>query len=433
LPNSIPAAISTAMRSFLAVYIVLGLLYLSKSFSVRSSFVHDSRKSNLVSFTREEREKRFTPLKAVSVQASASAASVKALAKLISTCGIGVWAAKTGLLDKSALSVLSKLIFGLFQPCLLFVNVASTVAASSSASTLRILPIAAAFQITLGFLIGKVVSLVMYGSSSTEESRQLLTCTTFGNSGPLPLVFADALLRSHADPILHSTSVGYISLYLLGWSPLFWIIAPGILANPDDKTKKGSGYSSLVSRIFSPPILGSIFGLLVGISPFRDLFLKPTGMLNPLFESCRTIGAGYLPAVLLVLAGSLLPPPTPATLSDPKPKPEGSSENLNFAKQIFSIYAARFFITPMIGFTLIKFLKNANPMFAALLSDKILLMVLLLETCMPSAQNSTVILQLAGNSSAAAKMARVLLSIYVLGVPAMSYWIASILKIAKLV
>ena len=244
----------------------------------------------------------------VVASSSVTVESVKALAKLISTCGIGFWAAKIGLLDKTALSVLSKLVFGLLQPCLLFSNVASTVATSKSLEKTILLPAAAALQILIGFIIGKLLSVLIYGKESTEESRNLQTCTTFGNSGPLPLVFADALLKSHPDRTLLPQSIGYISLYLLGWSPLFWIIAPGILT--PSKNGEKTDRSVLLKRIFSPPILGSLFGLLFGAIPFlRNLFVHSNGILNPIFEAVRTIGSGYLPAVLLVLAGSLIPPP----------------------------------------------------------------------------------------------------------------------------
>lgn len=88
-----------------------------------------------------------------------------------------------------------------------------------------ILPLAACFQILLGFIIGKVVSKVLYGKNQdSSEAKQFLTCSTFGNSGPLPLVFTDALFRASSDSTLLPNAVAYISLYLLGWSPLFWVI-----------------------------------------------------------------------------------------------------------------------------------------------------------------------------------------------------------------
>lgn len=176
--------------------------------------------------------------------------------------------------------------------------------------------------------------------------------------------------------------------------------------------------------------VGAICGLIVGaFHPLRNLFIGSKAIFNPFFESARTIGAGYLPAVLLVLAGSLIPSSPSASVEPSSSQESKKSENIAFVKQIATIYTSRFLLTPLIGFSIIRFLKKLDhPILSFLLKDPILIFVLLLESCMPSAQNSTVILQLAGRPGSAAKMARVLLSIYVLGVPAMSFWIASILK-----
>ena len=53
-------------------------------------------------------------------------------------------------LDKAAVGALSRLIFSLFQPCLLFTNVVQTLAnPTESHSTLVLLPICAIIQILL--------------------------------------------------------------------------------------------------------------------------------------------------------------------------------------------------------------------------------------------------------------------------------------------
>jgi predicted permease len=233
--------------------------------------------------------------------AAINAVALRAVAKLISTCGAGVIAGKFGLLDKTALGVLSKLVFYLFQPCMLFVNVASTInKMGGNVGVMRLLPLAAAAQILIGFTIGKVLSVLLYGKNqSSEEAKQLLTCTTFSNSGPLPLVFADALLKTHIDATILPKSLGFISLYLLGWSPLFWIFAPAILTPPEDPTKvppTGAEKRALLAkRVFSPPVVGSLFGLIVGSTPLKKLFLPSNSLLNPLFEAARTLGkAAYL-------------------------------------------------------------------------------------------------------------------------------------------
>ena len=418
----------------------LSLLLLANLCESYKSLRSPALRSNSPNYIKNEEKRSYTVLTASTVGVAAGAsnsitfAALSAVSKLLSTCGIGVWASKVGILDKSAMSVLSKLIFNLLQPCLLFVNVASTCAKlkeSGSAAAVALLPIAAAVQILLGFIIGKVVSLFLYGNKSTEESKMLLTCTTFGNSGPLPLTFVDALLRNHVNSAHLPKSIGYISLYLLGWSPLFWIFAPAILS--DDSNSK-TDWKVVQSRVLSPPVLGSIFGVIVGSLPFlRSIFISPTGFLNPIFESMRTLGAGYLPAVLLVLAGSLLPSPDASGATEKAATTANDSKiDIGYIKQIVAIYLARFLLIPTAGFAIIKALKTRVPALSSILSDPILVFVLLLETAMPSAQNSTVILQLQKKSAAAARVARILLAIYVLGVPAISYWLIKILKYSNL-
>ena len=110
------------------------------------------------------------------------------------------------------------------------ISIVSNQAAKGDNGPAYLLPAAGLFQILLGYVIGKVISLFMYGSApeKVSESKQFLIGTTFGNSGPLPLVFTDALFRTAPDATLLPRSVAFISLYLLGWSPLFWVIGNAI-------------------------------------------------------------------------------------------------------------------------------------------------------------------------------------------------------------
>jgi predicted permease len=154
------------------------------------------------------------------------------------------------------------------------------------------------------------------------------------------------------------------------------------------------------------------------IAPLRQLVVR--GPLSALFEAMRTLGQGYLPAVLLILAGSLTPP-------DEKPATKGDGDGDHLWKQISCIACLRFILMPALGITIITTLRKLFP-HSSILSDKLLLFIILLEMSMPSAQNSTVILQLQKNPAGAAKMAKILLLVYVIGVPAMTYWLARILK-----
>ena len=93
-------------------------------------------------------------------------------------------------------------------------------------------------------------SRALYGSESSRESKQLMACVTFGNSGPLPLVFTDALFRLSPDKSLITKSVSYISLYLLGWSPIFWILGTHILDSNQNDVSKDVKRKKLLKSIF---------------------------------------------------------------------------------------------------------------------------------------------------------------------------------------
>jgi len=163
----------------------------------------------------------------------------------------------------------------------------------------------------------------------------------------------------------------------------------------------------------------------------------------------KTIGTAYLPLVLMVLAGSLSSSlSTPATTSattigvksnqSDKDKTNNSlinriQESQSFAIQVVSVYFVRFFVFPTLSFSMLGLLRQYVPSLNTLfIKDPLLLLILLLETCMPSAQNTTVVLQLQGKKDAAGRLARLLLVLYVLGIPAMSYWLIRILHLTGL-
>jgi predicted permease len=351
-----------------------------------------------------------------------------------------------------------------------------------------VLPLAAVCQCSVNMLIAKLISSFMYASNPTsEKAKELTACVTFTNNGPLPMVFATGILSAGPNPKLVEKAIAYISLYLLGYSPFFWTLGPKILAKevetaaPEEtkleKTKK------LLASILSPPVTASIIGMIVGFVPLlRDTIMRPDGLFTPLIDAMRTMGQAYLPCVLLILSGSLLsagsskpkekedsllPSVESSLLQQPTEAPSSrsaryvpgnvddgtnitgvarvaseptktrtatnDSSNLAFARQVLAIYLAKFLIMPTIVFTLLGFLRSNVPTVArAFVQDPMLLFILLLETCMPSAQNLTMILQLQGQQEFASRIAKTLLFVYVLGVPAICYWIVKIIGFTTL-
>jgi auxin efflux carrier family protein len=257
-------------------------------------------------------------------------------------------------------------------------------------------------------------------------------------------VFTDALFRFSPDKTLLPRSVAYISLYLLGWSPLFWVVGTTILGKENDNQSREEKRKVLLKRIFSPPVMASIVGLLVGSNKFLiDLFVPTNGIFHSVFESMRTLGAGYLPAVLLVLAGSLVggpstAPSTPQTTEQALTFKEkyanmktslGIKSGRSFFKQFSVVYLCRFLLMPTVAFAGLESLKWLMPaLYQYLQSDPLLVFILLLEACMPSAQNSVTIMQLSGDKEGASMMARLLLVIYALGTPAITFWLMKIIR-----
>jgi X-X-X-Leu-X-X-Gly heptad repeat protein len=143
-------------------------------------------------------------------------------------------------------------------------------------------------------------------------------------------------------------------------------------------------------RILSLPTLGCLLGALVGgLAPLRGLFLSKGAPLGPLFEALRTLGAAYLPTVLLVLAGSLAQGlktldsgVTQYTAGRNERTPEVTHRDCIAAgvlRKLSSLMLSRFILMPCTAFMLVTGGLRAG----FIPNDKILLLVLLMAACMP--------------------------------------------------
>jgi len=366
------------------------------------------------------------------IQPTAFKTSVNAVLRLVASCGLGLGAASHGLLDQASLSTLSRLIFAFFQPALLFTNVATTLATPSSyGSSLLVLPAFAVLQILFGFLYGKGMAASLRLDPASDAGKELAVCSAFANSGPLPLLFADAFFRLHpTDPTLYPRAVAYISFYLVAWSPLFWTLGSTILGSSTSQPAYAKSppfpspsptlpsrllHHPLLRKTLSPPTLGCLLGALVGSTPFlRAFFFGPTAPLAALFDALRTMGSAYLPTVLLVLAGSLAQGFKSLNLKDPA-----------LLSRTGAICFARFFLMPATAFLLLT-LGRAFSLIPS--SDPLLAFVLLLQACMPCAQNTVVILQLQQRPAAAASMATLVSLVYLAAIVPMGLLLSLIMQ-----
>ena len=359
-------------------------------------------------------------------------ASFSATAKLLSSIGLGAMLTPAGptifgrVLDKAAVSSLSKLTYWLFQPCFLFCGVAATLSKAAtttaggglSRSSLLLMSFASMIQILLGSIIGKVITtkqlrkqLLGIDPKDDETANNIKMCTTFANSGPLPLILSEALFGR--SPAILTDVTACVSFYLLMWSPLFWTFGRNVLGTDSSSSTNGGIVKQLQSFI-SPPVMGSILGVVVGSNALlRKLMLTSKGILAPLHGAMSTFGSAYLPASILALAGSLLNTATTSSNNDSENSSKTSSSSSLHPKTIMTLLVSRFLLSPLMAISVVRLLSwtnllpMQNPRTLAILS-----FTLLMEGCMPPAQNSVIILQLDGKTERAAKMAKILTVMY---------------------
>jgi auxin efflux carrier family protein len=399
---------------------------------------------------------------------------VNAVLKLLAAIGMGTWLARrkeSNVLGPSAVQALSKLIYWLFQPSLVFCSVSMTlfhaVATPGGLSTtaLAMMPMAAVLHIGFGYLAAHTLIKLMRIRSATDEA-DIVVCSTFGNAAPLPLVFVSSLFSG--SPGLHADVTACISFYLLAWSPCFYTIAPLMMSandeslaecdpstqpsvkQKDDETEDERGVTSkqlALPSIVTPPVLGSVAGILVGSVPFlSNLLLTPHGVAAPIYGAINTFASAYLPSVLLVLAGSLvgrqIVPPVKVGTSNLRSEPLARTASLQTNhshrpglasmevvslngkrrtklppatfKSMVCICLARFLFMPALTLVTLRLFQSL--MFDDEVNRRsrtVCSFVVLLESCMPSAQNSVVLLQLVGMDERAGRMTRLLTALYV--------------------
>jgi len=334
--------------------------------------------------------------------------SLKAVSELLTCCGLGVLATKVGLLDAPTTRSLAKCVYNVFLPAMLTTSVASTVAAGAGWS-LCPLPLAAWLQVVLGLVLA--AALLGPRMLDTPAGRDVAALSSFGNSGVLPLIFADCLFRHH--PALHARANALVAMFLLGWSPLFWTLGFSLLSARASPAPPGEPagapqdgfWVTLRRRVLTPPIIGCLAGIAVGaLPPLRALFVPPATLL-PFHRCLEIFGKAYSPAALLVLASSLAMPPPSAAADDDHahggapPRP---------VRDLGVVMLVRFLLLPLSFGGLLTLSGRAG----LLPHDPLRDFILTMQATMPSAQNAVLALQVAGEPTRATRMARMLLVIY---------------------
>jgi len=321
--------------------------------------------------------------------------------------------------NEAAVKALSRLAYNVFQPAFLLCNVVNTLASGSANSesggipkvSLILMPFISLLQIIVGSIFSKFV--VNLSKIEGEEKCDSRVCMTFVNSATLPFIFSAALFKD--NPALMTDVSACLSFYLLVWSPAFWTYGRSLLLSNSETIEKEntSQASNLIiglQKLFSPPVIGSTIGIIIGSIPMLRNAVLQDGIFSPVFRATKTLGSAYLPAAILVLSGSL---------GGSKNKKVVQSQDQPIrSRTLLSILFARFIVSPASSYFALRLLGKYTNILPPVgtTARAVVSFIILMEGCMPPAQNSVLILQLAGCKERAERMAKMLTFIYVISI-----------------
>jgi len=390
-------------------------------------------------------------------------AATRAALELVVSSGVGVASIDRGLLNSSTIKALSRTTFAILLPLFLGTSILKTIARYGLTRNSLALPVLAAVQSFLlyGFTTRLVYPLALSEEErDTDDARGAAVCASFGNGGVVPLIFCDSLFRNTGgDNDNLALSTGFVSMFLVGWSPFFWSFGRSVLmgrttaaaaveptkGNTSRPSSRREDLLSFAKTLLPPPVLGVLIGILIATIPtLRKLFLSSPSSSSPakpavlgvVFDTAQNFGKAASPLSLLVLVSSLAlgagfgkegqPPSDAAAAAAASTADDG--DGIPFWKRWALVSFSRFVVSPALMLGLLRAASTPLPGFTGGKSSggggrrggwigsstdqPMLWFVCLLESCMPPAQNQVMMLQVANKMRQANEMATFLFSVY---------------------
>lgn len=292
--------------------------------------------------------------------------SSKAVVSIFIIALAGVFLVRSKIIRKDSLSVLGKLVIYIFLPCLLF----HKIAASASWEQLReywVFPMTCVIYIFFGLVLGWFTVKICKPRKEIESG--VTAAIAFSNSGYIPISLVIAITSIFpvfmSDPQAGDKAVGFIAIYLIGFSPLLWTVGYSLISG-----KKLSGMT--IRKFFSPPVIGMLAGLCVAmILPLKDFFCSPEGFLNPVYRATGIIGEATVPCVLILLGGCLA---------------DGPVRKVVNKRTICSVILIKLIAFPAIAICYVLLLRHLGALPANMLAS----IVLVIEAASPPANNLVV-------------------------------------------
>jgi len=349
---------------------------------------------------------------------SAFSAAARSMGELGVASLIGAGFVQQGHLEPTTISALSKATFSILLPMFLCTSIIRTIATYGISKSSFVAPLLGIIQPYVLLQLSRLL-LPMFGvDTDTDDGRCLGVCSAWGNTSVVPLIFVESLFRSAKTDAL-AKSYAQISLFLLGWSPFFWSYGRSALLgnkrnSDDEEIESKKTILGQLKSVASPPVIGVLIGMLVAVTPLCKLFV-PDGsserkpLLSPVYSTLVNFGRAAPPTSLLVMTSSLA---IGAGIGQEKRSKKGTKESgVGFFVQWLFVSTMRFLLSPMVMLGLLR-LAEKYALVESSSTNPMLWFVMVLQACMPPAQNLVLMLNVVDKPEKAGQMAKFLFAIY---------------------
>lgn len=303
--------------------------------------------------------------------------AVKSVLTVLIAASAGIFLVRLKVLNSDSLRTISKVVFFVALPALLFTKVAQAIDLKTL-KELWIFPVSAVVFIFTGCFLGRSACKML--GIKGDVKGLVMAASGLGNSGylPIPLVVAICSIFPvfQGDSEASAKGITFISAYIMVFSPMLWIYGYNLLA--------GGEKHHLKLKYFSPPpIIGLICGLIIGLTPFlKSTFCTPEGMLYPIFAAGKIISLATIPLALIVLGGRFATPVSGIAVDN---------------KAVYVVVAIKLLLLPSLALAYIFGLRH----FGIIPLNPLVGLVLVVEAATPPANNLIVIASIHGKSEQA--------------------------------
>ncbi|CBI26927.3 unnamed protein product, partial [Vitis vinifera] len=350
--------------------------------------------------------------------------AVVPLLKLLSLTVIGLVLAhpKTQMIPRSTFKLLSKLVFALFLPCLIFTNLGQFITLENF-TFWWFVPVNVLVSTLIGCFLGYLVVIIC--RPPAQFNRFTIIMTGLGNTGNLPLAIVGSVCHTANNPFgpdCYGKGVAYVSFaqwvaVILVYTFVYHMMEPPMNFYEIDKETEHSktpfiagvfnSISNLtmsdldlvgetgntrsesircfaepkvvrrmrvvaeqtpIKHILQPPTIASLLAIIVGMVPqFKSFVFGHDAPLSFITDSLEILAGAMVPSVMLVLGGMLA---------------EGPNDSKLGLRTTIGISVARLLVLPLLGIGIVFLADKLNFLVHG---DQMSIFVLLLQYTTPSA------------------------------------------------